>query len=319
MKSRFLLVKTILLTSILLATVVLPGYAANPQVAKIGAVTITAYELAREQQKLLPFNVSFHSGVSKEKVEKMRQEALDKLIERAYKVNYALKEEISIDSNLVEEKFKGVSAKYASKGDFDKALGGETQSEFRASIYREMLSEKAEKIAVNDKINISDEDVLSYYEKHKSTYKRPKQFKASHIMVKVDPSSNKEEKEKLEKRALALYERAIKGEDFYNLAYYNSDDRSKYVGGDLGYFHEGQTVKEFEGQLFKMKPGEISPPVRSMYGFHIIKLVEVDEPKQLSFDEVKDKIRESLYKDQRDDAYASWIGKLKATYQVQIN
>lgn len=318
MKNCALRYKIILLLSILLVTVVLPVFAANSQVAKVGAVVITSYELAREQQKLMPFG-SFHGGVSKEKADMVRQQALDKLVERAYKVNHALKEEVSVENSLVDEKIKNIISRFGSKNEFEKALGGESQSELRASIYRQMLAEKIEKITIDDKIKIDDKEIFSYYENNKATYKRPKRFKASHIMVKVDPSSNKEQKEILEKRAFSLYERAIKGEDFYNLAYYNSDDKSKYVGGDMGYFHEGQTIKEFEKQLLMMKPGEISPPVKSMYGFHVIKLIEVEEPKLLSFEEVKEKIKESMYKRLRDDAYASWMAKLKAAYPVVNN
>lgn len=146
---------------------------------------------------------------------------------------------------------------------------------------------------------------------------RPKQFKASHILIKVDPSSNKDERLTLDNKAKDLAKRAKNGEDFYNLAYYNSDDRSKYVGGDLGFFHQGQTVKEFENALLKMKPGEISDPVRTMYGWHIIKLVEINEPKQLEFSDVKVKIREQMEKSSREKTYIDWMTKLKSTYPLK--
>ncbi|NIR17793.1 MAG: peptidylprolyl isomerase, partial [Desulfobacterales bacterium] len=114
------------------------------------------------------------------------------------------------------------------------------------------------------------------------------------------PASNKKERTELRERAEGLAKRAKDGEDFYNLAYYNSDDRTKYVGGDLGYFHKGQTVPEFESALLEMEPGEIAGPVKSMYGWHIIKLVEDNPPRQLSFEDMKGKLRQQLEKEQRE-------------------
>jgi parvulin-like peptidyl-prolyl isomerase len=170
---------------------------------------------------------------------------------------------------------------------------------------------------VDSGVKVTDEDVRAYYDKNQSMYMRPRQFKASHILVKVDPASSKSEREALLSKAQDLAVKAAAGEDFYNLAYYNSDDRSKYVGGDLGYFHEGQTVPEFEEALVKMKPGEIAGPIKTMFGYHIVKLMELNEPRQLNYEEVKDNIRQTLEKKQRDSLYEAWMNGLKARFEVE--
>lgn len=294
-----------------------PAFAGQEGVAKVGSVTITKYELQREQQRMYPTQVSYHGGISPEKLAQIREEAYNKLVERAYKVQYALNEEIAVDNATVDGQIEAIRAKFKSKSEFKKAFGDEGLAAYRASVYRELLAKKAEAMAVDSKVTVTDAQVREFFDKNKANYKRPRQFKASHIMVKVDPSSNAAELKELQKKADDLFARAKAGEDFYNLAYYNSDDRSKFVGGDLGTFHEGQTVKEFEDALRKMKPGEISEPIKTMYGYHIIKLVEVNEPRQLNFDEVKDKIRETLEKQQREAAYEKWMAELKAKYPVQ--
>jgi len=288
----------------------------NKPVAQVGTDHVTQYELAREQSSLIPFNVSFHSGVSKDKMAKIQQEALTSLLERAYKVNYALEKNLVVDKRDIDERIDSFRKKFKTEKEFKKALGEEGLKDFRESQKRDLLAQKAEDLAVTKKINITDSAVKSYYDSNRSTYKRPKQFKASHILIKIDPSANKEERLVLDNKATELAKRAKSGEDFFNLAYYNSDDRSKYVGGDLGYFHEGQTVPEFEEALNKLKPGEISNPVKSMFGWHIIKLVEVNEARQLEFDEVKDKIRTQLEKTQKEKLYSEWMDQLKAKYTV---
>jgi parvulin-like peptidyl-prolyl isomerase len=261
--------------------------------------------------------VAFHVGVSQEKLAQIEKEAFDKLIEQAFKVRYALDEELRVDGAVVEEKFKQLRARFKTEKELLTALGEEGADGYKASLYRQLLAAEAEKVAVDQRVAVTDEQVRAYYDERRATYKRPRQFKASQILVKVDPASNKEEREALLAKAQGLLAQARAGEDFYNLAYYNSDDRSKYVGGDLGYFHEGQTVKEFEEALKQLKPGEISEPIRTMYGYHIVKLFENNDPRQLEFEEVRDKIRKTLEKDVREALYGEWMAALRERYPVK--
>lgn len=285
--------------------------------AEVGGIPITAQELRREKQRLIPMQVAFHVGVSQEKLAQIEKEAFEKLIEQAFKVRYALDEELRVDGAVVEEKFNQLRARFKTEKELIAALGEEGADGYKASLYRQLLAAEAEKVAVDQRIVVNDEQVRSYYDERRATYKRPRQFKASQILVKVDPASNKEEREALLAKAQGLLAQARAGEDFYNLAYYNSDDRSKYVGGDLGYFHEGQTVKEFEDALKQLKPGEISEPIRTMYGYHIVKLFENNDPRQLEFEEVRDKIRKTLESDARETLYAEWMTSLRERYPVK--
>lgn len=283
----------------------------GPQtVAQVGNIKITNMDVDRRAQKILPMQVSFHGSLSKEKIDEIRQTALDELIVRAYKIQYAIDEEISIDSTSFETAWE----KYSSKLRFRDA---DVMSKFKADFYLDMLAQKAEEVAVEAHVSVSAQEVSDYYQANKNRYMRPKSFTASHILVKVDPSENAEEKEKKRIRVEALLERARSGEDFYNLAYFESDDRSKYVGGSLGTFHAGQTVPEFDAAIQKMKPGEIAGPVRTLYGYHIIKLDASEEERQLQFDEVSEKIRAHFEKEQRDQLYQKWLAQLKEKYPFE--
>jgi parvulin-like peptidyl-prolyl isomerase len=114
-----------------------------------------------------------------------------------------------------------------------------------------------------------------------------------------------------------LLERAKAGEDFFNLAYYESDDRSKYVGGSLGTFHAGQTVAEFDAEIQKMNAGDIAGPVRTLYGYHIIKLDEVQEARQLTFEQSAEKVQARLKEEQRKKLYDEWMSGLKVKFPLQ--
>jgi parvulin-like peptidyl-prolyl isomerase len=314
--SRF----TKLFLPVLFSAIVLPGavLAEVKLVAKVGSVPVTNYELARSFQRIMPLQGNFHGGVSAERKAEIRQEALDVLIERAYKVQYALSEEISVSQDVVDEKIAEFKKKFISEEVYQQAVEAEGQKEIQASLYRQLLAQKAEELRVDSKVQVTADEVKAYYEANKARFMQPRQFKASHILIRVDPASNSEERKEYLLRAEELLKRARAGEDFYNLAYYNSDDRTKYVGGDLGYFHEGQTVTAFEQALMALKPGEISELVKTRFGYHIILLVDVQEPRQLSYDDMAAKIRSQLEKERRDTIYQAWMDELKARFTTEI-
>ncbi|PLX83097.1 MAG: hypothetical protein C0617_12730, partial [Desulfuromonas sp.] len=255
--------------------------------------------------------------LSPEKREEARSEAFDLLVDRGYKIRYALDEEIAVENSEVEEIFQEVKGRFSSLDDFQKALGGETVNEYRAAIYRSLLAVKAEKVAVDANVKVTDGDVVSYYEENKASFFRPKRFKVSHVLVKVPSNATNKERDEFLIKAEGLAERAKGGEDFYDLAYYNSDDRTRYIGGDLGFIHMGQTVKPFENALLNLKPGDVVGPVETISGFHIIKLFEVEDPTQLTLDEMRGKIQLRLKEKKTAALYEDWMKGLKAKYKAE--
>ena len=292
-------------------------FAASDLVAKVGGVPVTRWELSRETERMLPRGGGVHSHVSGAKLAEIRAKALENLIDQAYKVRYAQAKGISVGTAAFAKRFKPIFAGLKPE-EIKKALNGEDEEAFRASVYRIMLAKKAEKFAVDDNSKLTDAEVKEYYEKHRSAYLRPKQYRLSDILIKVNPSADGKTREELKTKAEDLAKKAQGGEDFYNLAYYNSDDeRSKWVGGDLGFVHESRLPESVRKVLGKMKVGEITAPLENMYGYHILKVVEIEEQKQLSLVEVQDKIREKLRKEKRAAVYAAWMSSLKSRYQVE--
>jgi parvulin-like peptidyl-prolyl isomerase len=249
-----------------------------------------------------------------EKLNEIKKQAEDELITITYKSLYAIDEEIAVDSVTFDKEWEKLLSN-------NKNLTETSQPylwrKVRAGLYRNLLAQRAEEIVVNDKLKFSDEEVSSFYAKHGEMFFQPKTYTASHILVKVDPASNAEERQLLKSRAEDLLARARDGEDFYNLAYYESDDRSKYVGGSLGTFQAGQTVAEFDEAINNMQPADISDLVKTMYGFHIIKLDASDEARQLTFEEAAPKIRTQLAETKRKQLYEAWMSKLKEQYPIE--
>jgi parvulin-like peptidyl-prolyl isomerase len=113
----------------------------------------------------------------------------------------------------------------------------------------------------------------------------------------VDPAATPDEKNKALERARGVLRRVQAGEDFGELAAAHSDDKeSGAKGGDLGYFTAGRMVPEFEDAAFYTNPGEISDILETKYGFHIIKVEDLIEARERSYEEMKDYIKEKLHR-----------------------
>ncbi len=158
------------------------------------------------------------------------------------------------------------------------------------------------------KSQVTDEDVKNYYEKNKEDFSNISQIKASHILVKT------------EEEAKNILERLRKGEDFAEMAKrYSIDTGSAKTGGDLGYFSQGQMVPEFERAAARLKKGEISEPVKTQFGYHIIKVIDKKLGKPLEFEKVKNLIYQRLTAEKQKEIFDSYIEQLRNKYKVEIN
>ncbi len=148
---------------------------------------------------------------------------------------------------------------------------------------------------VEKEIEVGDDEIKNYYETHKKEFHEPERVSARHILLKVPEDASKEEREKIHKKAMDLYERLKKGEDFAKLAReFSEDPGSAQRGGDLGPFTRGIMVKPFDETAFSLKEGEISKPVLTKFGYHIIKVYKKTAERTKSLDEARPLIIQKL-------------------------
>ncbi len=142
--------------------------------------------------------------------------------------------------------------------------------------------------------SISDVLIKDYFQEHLGEYKTPQKVEARHILIKVKEDALKEKVAAAEKEAMQIYQMAVDGQDFEKLAKKYSQGPSKSTGGYLGKFEKNAMVKPFADKVFSMKKGEISKPVKTMFGWHIIKLVDRFEAFTKTLAQVSDTIRKEL-------------------------
>jgi peptidyl-prolyl cis-trans isomerase D len=151
------------------------------------------------------------------------------------------------------------------------------------------------------------DEVRKYYDGHLDQYGTQEERQASHILISADTAAGAEAKQQARAKADDLYKQLKqKPAAFADLAKQHSQDPgSAAKGGDLGYFGRGAMVKDFEDAVFKLKVGEISAPVESQYGFHIIRLDAIKPSQMRSFDEVRGQIETELKKQQAGRKFAA--------------
>jgi peptidyl-prolyl cis-trans isomerase D len=159
---------------------------------------------------------------------------------------------------------------------------------------------------------VPDEATLKQrYEDQKAKFTAPEQRQASHILVKVEKNANADAQKAALEKAKAIETEIKSGKDFAALAKEKSDDLgSKSQGGDLGWLEKGLTDPAFETALWAMKKGDISDPVLSPEGYHVIQLRDVREGKVKSFDEVKGELTKQYIETENEHRYSDLAGKL---------
>ncbi|RVU55132.1 peptidylprolyl isomerase [Anaerosphaera multitolerans] len=206
--------------------------------------------------------------------ESLRETALEDLIQMEILRQDAESKGIKVTNEEVDERLNSIIEQYENEEEYLAALDELkiTPEFYRSNIENYILMDKyAAQIA--EEVEATDEDAQKYYDEHKSDFFVAK---AAHILVED------------EKEAIKLKKEIDKGADFAELAKENSiDPGSVESGGDLGEFTSGTMVAEFENAIKVMKEGEVSDPVQTEYGYHIIRL---DSKKDNSFDNVKNQI-----------------------------
>jgi peptidyl-prolyl cis-trans isomerase D len=147
------------------------------------------------------------------------------------------------------------------------------------------------------KVTVSEDDIQDYFESNPEKFKSPKTVEARHILIKLGPDANADEVESARQRIETVLKMAKEGQDFAELAKKYSEGPTKTQGGNLGAFRREAMVKPFADKAFSMNAGEISEPVRTRFGWHIIKVEKVNPEKTLTLSEAQGDILKNLKAD----------------------
>jgi parvulin-like peptidyl-prolyl isomerase len=238
-------------------------------------------------------------------VVKLKRSILDNLVSRELLYMEASKNPPKDLNKQVDEQLNQIKGNFKSEEEFQNYLSkmNTSENEVKNNLSKNIILENYIK-SISDKITVSDKEIKEYYNKNKDEFKQEEQVRASHIIIS-SKNGEKVAQEKINK----IYSEIKDGLSFEEAAKKYSEDGSASTGGDLGFFRRGMMVKEFEDVAFNTKKGEISKPFKTEFGYHILKVTDKKEEKQLSLEEAKETIKSNLIAEKTDEKINQIIEK----------
>jgi foldase protein PrsA len=221
-----------------------------------------------------------------------------------------------VEQQTIKEKFGGKRA------DYEKALkkAGFTPEDYRTNALA--VSALTQKIfdAVTKDVDVTPEEILAYYTTNESQYGTPESRDVRHILIAVKDKDGNVDYPASKAKADQVYAQLKAGADFAKLAKEDSaDPGSKDTGGKLT-ISRGQTVPEFDKASFDLATGELSKPVKTSYGYHVIEAVsDVRKATTTPIDKVRASIRQTLLQQKRNEEMQKWVEDLKKDYDGKVS
>jgi peptidyl-prolyl cis-trans isomerase C len=291
----------------------------DEKVAVVNGVVIARIQFDKELKVHLE-RVSRQGGqIADDQMEELRKDILEGLIEREVLYQESQKAGIKITDQKVDDQVAAIKKRFPNEDEFKKALATMdlTEEEVREQIQhglaiRELIDQK-----VTNKVVITDEETKAYYDANPQLFTEPEEVKASHILIKVDPTADDAAKAAARKKIEDLQQKLKAGGDFAELAKEYSEGPSAPKGGDLDYFRRGQMVKPFEDVAYSMKIDEVSDLVETRFGYHLIKVYDKKPEQTLAYADVKDKIAQRLKQEKVEKDATLYVEDLKKGAKIE--
>ena len=302
----------------------LPALAADKKtsgekVAVVNGVVISRTQYDKEIEVHLERLSRQGKQISEDQMATLKKDILEGLIEREVLYQESQRAGIRITEQKVNDQLAGIKKRFPNEAEFRKALASMnlTEEEVRTQIQRGLAIRELIDRKVANKIAITDEETQAYYTENPQLFKQPEQVKASHILIKVEPTADDAKKAEASKKIEEIQQKLKEGDDFAELAREYSEGPSSAKGGDLGYFRRGQMVKPFENKAFSMKTNEVSDRVETRFGYHLIKVYDKKPAQTLAYADVKDKIAQRLKQEKVEKDATQYVELLKKDAKVE--
>jgi len=246
------------------------------------------------------------------------QEVLEQLIDQKLQLQLARKKGITVEPDEIEKAVEDVKQKNGLATDtaLQKVLQEEHSSldQYKSGLKDQILILKLVNREVRSGVILSDQDIRAYYEEHPERFRTPAQYHLHQIFIplsKSDPSA-------FDQTVRNAADQLKSGADFQTLVKQYSEGSGSNSDGDLGNLKADQMLPEVRQAIERLKPGEVSEPIKTALGAHIFRLDEILPPKARPIEEVKPEIQELLFQERSAEMYEKWLKDLRASAQVDV-
>ena len=275
--------------------------------ASVNGEVIYASDLEREVSSIArQYNIDLNSEDGRKQRAEINKIVLDQVIEQRLILQEARRHGAGATDQQLDQAINDIKGNFPTAAEFQMALTqrGLTEADLRSRLGTNLTVQNlAAKVST---ATVSEAEILKQFQANRAQYDKPERVHVRHILVESEAAA---------RFALA---RLNRGETFEDLArQLSKDPGSKDQGGDLGFVGKGQLVPEFERAAFALqRVGEISPVVKTQYGYHIIRLVERKAAQPGTLDQVRDQIRRELLSKKQEGDFQAWVKQLKAKAKI---
>lgn len=300
------------------AVVVSAAQVVDRIVAIVNEDVITQSEL---QESMLPFiadyKVRYEEDELEGKMDEVRQDALNRLIEERLILQEAKKREVVVEDSAIEKRLEDVKKRFKTEEEFYYAIkeSGVTIARLKEKYRDQIMMRNLVRGLINSSVNVSPTQITVYYNGNIKDFSVPKMARFKVLLVKPLPEGSMEETEKI---VLHIMEKINDGQDFDMLVKQFSQGPNIDKGGDMGYMPAGGIIKELDDQIELLNPGDTSDIIKTNTGFYIIKIIDKKEAGILPIAEVRDIIRARLYQRESELTLREFIGKLKEDAYIKL-
>jgi foldase protein PrsA len=280
---------------------------ATDAVATVNGEVIYASDLEREVATLArQYNIDLKSEDGKKQRAEIDKIVLDQVIEQRLILQEARRLGAEATPQQLDQAIGDIKTNFPSPAEFEVALAqrGLTEAALRARLRTNLTMQNlAAKVSA---ATVSEAEISKQFQTKRAQYDRPEQVNVAHILVESEAEA---------RFALA---RLNRGEKFEDLArQLSKDPGSKEQGGNLGFVGKGQLVAEFERAAFALqRPGQVSPVVKTQYGYHIIRLIERRAAQPATLAQVRAEIRRELLSGKQEADFQAWVKQLRAKAKI---
>jgi peptidyl-prolyl cis-trans isomerase SurA len=263
-----------------------------------------------------------HASKSPEPLDPFTRERLKKMIDKRLQLQIARKAGISVS----QEDIKGVIEDIKRKNSItsDEEFSGTLEKEhltletYTAQIRDQLILMKLINREVRSKVVVRGEDLRDYYNNHRALFAFPSEIKISQILIPLPKAAPETVVEDLRKKASRLVEEIKAGGDFFDTAKRYKGTIEGIAAADLGFFRKGDLMPSLERTADSLRPGEISDPIETQAGIHIIRLDERGSVRYKPFEGATKEIEEAVYQEKYDEVLAVWLKEIRDGAHVDM-
>lgn len=284
-------------------------------IAKVGSIEITEDQINEQILELVSQAGYKMEDIPEEVIDSNKKELLQRMVYDIAFDLYIEEKGHDISDSKLQEAIDEVASNFRSMDELETMLQrqGYTFESFKAELKKELLMEKI--IKGRGYKEPGDEELKEFYNEHSERFSHQESVKASHILLSFDNYSEEDALARINEIKESIEDPR---KDFQQLAEEFSDCPSGSRGGDLGFFEKGRMVPQFEETAFGLETGEVSDPVKTQFGYHLIFLTEKKPQGTYSFEEKRDEIFNIVQRNRVSQYVNLLFEEISAKYEIQI-